>query len=47
MALVGFRPKVMGDWARAVGVRPSQFARVLLGYYDPALFHVLLKDGKE
>ena len=37
----------MGDWARALGVRPSQFARVLLGYYDPALFHVLFKDGKE
>ena len=37
----------MGDWARALGVRPSQFARVLLGYYDPALFHVVFKDGKE
>ena len=37
----------MGDWARALGLRPSQFARVLLGYYDPALFHVLFKDGKE
>jgi transcriptional regulator with XRE-family HTH domain len=37
----------MGDWARALGVRPSQFARVLLSYYDPALFHVLFKDGKE
>jgi len=37
----------MGDWARALGLRPSQFARVLLGYYDPALFHALFKDGKE
>jgi transcriptional regulator with XRE-family HTH domain len=37
----------MGDWARALGVRPSRFARVLLGYYDPALFHVLFEDGKE
>ncbi|MGC2026553.1 helix-turn-helix domain-containing protein [Bradyrhizobium sp.] len=37
----------MGDWARALGLRPSQFARVLLGHYDPALFHVLFKDGKE
>jgi transcriptional regulator with XRE-family HTH domain len=37
----------MRDWARALGLRPSQFARVLLGYYDPALFHVLFKDGKE
>ena len=37
----------MGDWARALGLRPSQFARVLLGYYDPALFHALFEDGKE
>ena len=35
----------MADWAKAVGVRPEQFARVLLGYYDPALYHVLFKDG--
>jgi transcriptional regulator with XRE-family HTH domain len=35
----------MGDWARALGVRPARFARTLLGYYDPALYHVLFKDG--
>ena len=35
----------MADWARALGVRPERFGRTLLGYYDPALYRVLFKDG--
>jgi ribosome-binding protein aMBF1 (putative translation factor) len=35
----------MADWARALGLRPERFARILLGYYDPALYRVLFKDG--
>ena len=35
----------MADWARALGLRPERFARTLLGYYDPALYRVLFKDG--
>src|SRR5580693_2533658 len=35
----------MADWARALGVRPERFARILLSYYDPALYRVLFKDG--
>ncbi len=35
----------MAAWARALGVQPAQFARILLGYYDPALYRVLFKDG--
>ena len=35
----------MADWARALGVRPERFARTLLGYYDPALYRVLFKEG--
>jgi DNA-binding XRE family transcriptional regulator len=35
----------MAAWARALGVRPARFARILLGYYDPALYRVLFKDG--
>ena len=35
----------MADWAQALGLRPERFARTLLGYYDPALFRVLFKEG--
>jgi len=35
----------MADWAQALGLRPERFARTLLGYYDPALYHALFKDG--
>jgi transcriptional regulator with XRE-family HTH domain len=35
---------LMAAWARALGVRPSRFARVLLGYYDPALYRALFEE---
>jgi ribosome-binding protein aMBF1 (putative translation factor) len=35
---------LLAAWARALGVRPSQFARVLLGYYDPALYRALFEE---
>ncbi len=35
---------LMVDWARAVGMRPSRFARILLGYYDPALYRALFEE---
>jgi transcriptional regulator with XRE-family HTH domain len=35
---------LMADWARALGVRPVRFARVLLGHYDPALYRVLFEE---
>ena len=45
-ALVGFRLKV---WPSGRGhlVFGLSSLLALLGYYDPALFHVLFKDGKE
>jgi transcriptional regulator with XRE-family HTH domain len=36
--------QTMADWARALGIRPSHFARTLLGYYDPALYDALFGD---
>jgi transcriptional regulator with XRE-family HTH domain len=33
----------MEAWARALGLKPSAFARQLLAYYDPALFRVLFE----
>ena len=34
----------MGKWARALGVSPALFARHLLAYYDPELYHVLFEE---
>jgi transcriptional regulator with XRE-family HTH domain len=35
----------MVDWARALGIRPSTFARSLLMYYDPMLYRALFEDN--
>src|SRR6476661_10685768 len=34
------------DWARALGVEPSSFARELLSYYDPELYRLLFEVKK-
>lgn len=34
----------MAAWARALGIRPRLFARILLRHYDPALYHVLFEE---
>jgi len=31
------------EWARALGVDPSSFARELLSYYDPVLYRLLFE----
>ena len=31
------------QWARALGVEPSEFARELLSYYDPELYRLLFE----
>jgi transcriptional regulator with XRE-family HTH domain len=36
----------MEDWARALGVEPSEFARELLSYYDRELHRLLFKGKK-
>jgi len=33
----------METWARALGVKPSTFARQLLSYYDPELHRILFE----
>jgi len=33
----------MEAWARALGARPSSFARQLLSYYDPELYRILFE----
>lgn len=35
----------MADWARALGIEPAQFARTLLGYYEPALYRLLFEEA--
>jgi transcriptional regulator with XRE-family HTH domain len=30
-----------GAWALAIGAEPADFARTLLGYYEPELFRLL------
>ena len=33
----------MESWALALGIVPSEFARQLLGYYDPVLYRLLFE----
>jgi len=33
----------MEAWARALGAKPSSFARQLLSYYDPELYRILFE----
>lgn len=35
--------ETMEQWALALGVAPSEFARQLLVYYDPALYRLLFE----
>ena len=37
----------MADWARALGIEPGQFARALLGYYEPALYRLLFEEARQ
>jgi transcriptional regulator with XRE-family HTH domain len=37
----------MADWARALGIDPAQFARTLLGYYEPTLYRLLFEDARQ
>jgi len=34
----------MGAWAEALGVKPSEFARRLLAFYDPDLYELLFEE---
>ena len=36
----------MEDWALALGIDPSEFARKLVSYYDPELHRLLFKGKK-
>ena len=36
----------MEAWARALGIKPSAFARQLLSFYDPELHRLLFEDEK-
>jgi len=36
--------EAQGAWAKAVGVEESEFARLLLGLYDPELYRLLFGD---
>ena len=36
--------ETQGAWAHALGLEPGDFARTLLGYYEPELFRLLFSD---
>ena len=36
--------ETQGAWAVAVGLNPAEFARTLLGYYEPELHRLLFAD---
>lgn len=36
---------VQGVWAKALGLEPREFARRLLGYYEPELYRLLFSDA--
>jgi transcriptional regulator with XRE-family HTH domain len=38
--------EAMEGWARAVGVEPAEFARRLIGFYEPALHRLLFGEEK-
>ena len=38
--------ETQGAWAEAVGADPSEFARILLRYYEPELYRLLFATAK-
>jgi len=36
--------ETQADWARALGVQPKEFTKVMLSYYDPATYKILFQD---
>jgi hypothetical protein len=36
----------MEAWAKALGAKPSEFARRLLSFYDPDLYRLLFGDKR-
>ena len=39
--------ETQGAWAAALGLEPRDFARTLLGYYEPELYRLLFSDAAE
>ena len=39
--------EAMEGWARAVGVDPSDFARQLIGFYEPVLHRLLFGEAND